>query len=196
MRQKMWEDLAATDPTKRFSEARGGHKQEWVTNKKQTERVRRRKWKWRCMISSTLQTQENKHITKINKEKEIEEDDNSDQVALQNWLLGGREKRSRKISEIECSAMPCALHCYLIYSFSSSYNHTFALTFYVSSFAIKKMILHVCTCVLVDRGLSNNNLTWQNMLACSYYFLIRVWQPKSSSIWCKHLQYASCLRCY
>jgi len=36
------------------------------------------------MISSTLQTQENKHITKINKEKEIEEDDNSDQVALQN----------------------------------------------------------------------------------------------------------------
>jgi len=43
MRQKMWEDLAATDPTKRFSEARGGHKQEGVTDKKQTERLRRRK---------------------------------------------------------------------------------------------------------------------------------------------------------
>ena len=32
MRQKMREDYAATDPTNRFSEARGGLKQEGVTN--------------------------------------------------------------------------------------------------------------------------------------------------------------------
>jgi hypothetical protein len=33
--------------------------------------------------------------------------------------------------------------------FSSSYNHTFALTFYVSSFVTEKMFLHVCTCALL-----------------------------------------------
>jgi len=32
MRQKMREDYAATDPTNRFSEARGGLEQEGVTN--------------------------------------------------------------------------------------------------------------------------------------------------------------------
>ena len=34
MRQKMWEDYAATNSTNRFSEARGGRKQEGVTNMK------------------------------------------------------------------------------------------------------------------------------------------------------------------
>jgi hypothetical protein len=47
------------------------------------------------------------------------------------------------------------------------------------------MLLPVCTCALGDWGLSNkNNLTWQNMLACSYNFLMRVWQPTSNSrVW-------------
>ena len=34
MRQKMWEDYAATDPRNKFSDARGGHKQEGVANLK------------------------------------------------------------------------------------------------------------------------------------------------------------------
>jgi hypothetical protein len=35
----MWEDKATTDPTNKFSEATGGHEQEGVTNKKQTEMI-------------------------------------------------------------------------------------------------------------------------------------------------------------
>jgi hypothetical protein len=35
----MWEGKATTDPTNRYSEATGGHKQEGVTNKKLTERI-------------------------------------------------------------------------------------------------------------------------------------------------------------
>jgi hypothetical protein len=34
MRQNMWEDYAATDPTNRFSEARGGREQDGVTHMK------------------------------------------------------------------------------------------------------------------------------------------------------------------
>jgi hypothetical protein len=34
MRQKKWKDRAITDQTNRCSEAIGGHKHEWVTNKK------------------------------------------------------------------------------------------------------------------------------------------------------------------
>ena len=77
------------------------------------------------MINSTLQTQENTNIATINNEREIEidEDGNSGQV---------------EISENKCSVMPSALRCYLIYSVPSSHNHTFALTFYVSSFASEK----------------------------------------------------------
>ncbi len=65
----------------------------------------------------------------------------------------------------------CALHCYLIYSYCSSHNHTCALTFYVSSFGTDKMHSHVCTCALVGWGLSEkHNPTWHNILACSYYY--------------------------
>jgi hypothetical protein len=36
----MWEDNATTDPTNRFTEARGGYEREGVINKKLTERIR------------------------------------------------------------------------------------------------------------------------------------------------------------
>jgi hypothetical protein len=40
------------------------------------------------------------------------------------------------------------LCCYLIYSFSSSYNYTSALVFRVLHLQIKN-VLHGCTCALV-----------------------------------------------
>jgi len=40
----------------------------------------------------------------------------------------------------------------LIYSFPSSYYHTFALTFFVSSFATEKMLFHDSTCALALVG--------------------------------------------
>ncbi len=43
----MWEDSATTDPTNRFSEPSGGHKQEGVTNKKLRERIQTDKVKLR-----------------------------------------------------------------------------------------------------------------------------------------------------
>jgi hypothetical protein len=103
------------------------------------------------MPNSTLQTQENKNITTINNEREIGEDGSgsSGQVTSQtDWDYEGKEKG--QISESKCSTRPCALRCYLIYSFSSSCNHAFALTFYVSSFGIDKMRSYVCTCALVS----------------------------------------------
>ena len=138
-----------------------------------------RKWRWGgiIIIISTLQTRENNNITTLNNEREIEEDGDSGQVTLKNWL-GGREKRRGEISENKFSNA-CALCCYLIYSYSSSYTHICALTFNVSSFATEIMLLHVCICASVGLGPSNkNNLTWQHMLACSFYFLMnmRVWQ--------------------
>ncbi len=45
-------------------------------------------------------------------------------------------------------------------------------------------------------GLSNKNkLTWQNMLSCSYFFLMRVWEMQKVVVYdAQHLQYASCIR--
>ncbi len=53
------------------------------TRNKQEE-YGQKKWKWGGMKSSTLQ-KENKNITAINNEKEIEEDGNSGQVTSQKW---------------------------------------------------------------------------------------------------------------
>ena len=132
------------------------------------------------MISSTLQIQETKNNTTINSEREIEEDSNSGQVTSQNWWEGW-EKRRGGISENKRSAMPCALHCYLIILFPPLVITICCnlLCFFICNW---KMLLHVCTCALVVWGLSNkNNLIWKNMLACSYYFLMRVWQMQKSS---------------
>ncbi len=133
------------------------HQQEGVTNKKLTERVRK---------EGVQMGRHYKQLTTINN-REIGKDGNSGQVTPQNWLglVGGREKRRRGISENKCGTVPCALCCYLIYSFSSSYNYTSALGFHVLHLQ-KKIVLHVCTCSLVGWGLS--------MLACSYYSLMRV----------------------
>jgi hypothetical protein len=48
----------------------------------------------------------------------------------------------------------------------------------------------------VEDYLSNTtNLTWQNMLSCSYYFLMRVWQTQKVVAYdAQHLQCAYCVR--
>lgn len=54
----MWEDCAATDPPNKFSEARGGCKQEGVTKTWHKQRENRQsKWKWEGMINCHLPTQ-------------------------------------------------------------------------------------------------------------------------------------------
>ncbi len=103
------------------------------------------------MINSTLQTQENKNITTITMRERLGKMAVAAVVKLHrktDWDLEGKEKG--QISENKCSARPFALRCYLIYSFSSSCNHAFALTFYVSSFGTDKMHSYVCTCALVS----------------------------------------------
>jgi hypothetical protein len=84
------------------------------------------------------------NITTVNNERDIVKDGNSGQVTSQNLLLlglGGREGKEKWGIFIEQgSAMPCAMCCYLMNSFSPSYNHTFALTFYVYSFTTEKML--------------------------------------------------------
>ena len=81
--------------------------------------------------------------------------------------------RMRGISDSEnkCSTMPCALCCNLIYSFSSYYNHTFALVFHVLHLQIKNCFtcLHLCLSRL---------RTQHACLLLPYYFLIRVWQTQ------------------
>jgi hypothetical protein len=60
--------------------------------------------------------QENENISTINNEREIEEDGNSGQITLQTDQKV-EKREGGGISENMCSAMPCALCCYLTYSF-------------------------------------------------------------------------------
>ena len=158
------------------------------------------KQRWGGTISSILQMQENMNITTINNERYL------DWGRWQQWSsyiakLNRRREREGKekgeISENKCSAMPSALRCYLIFSFPSSYNHTFSSKFLHLQL---KMILPVCTCAFVASGLSSkNNLTWQNMLNACMWLLF---SPESDSVTNKkvvvydayRIQYASYVR--
>ena len=118
------------------------HGQEEVTNKKLTERVRTEEVQMGRHDKKHIANTWEWNITTINN-REIGEDGNSGQVTSQNWLrfVGERVTRMRGISDSgnKCSTMPCALCCNLIYSFSSYYNHTFALVFHVLHLQIKKL---------------------------------------------------------
>ena len=120
------------------------HEQEEFTNKKLTERVRTEEVQMGRHDKQHIANTWEWNITTTNN-REIGEDGNSGgQVTSQNWLgfAGGRVTRMRGISDSEnnkCSTMPCALCCNLIHSFSSYYNHTFALVFHVLHLQIKKL---------------------------------------------------------
>ncbi len=90
---------------------------------------------------------------------------------------GGRFQRT--------SAAQCFVHCTAIYFILFPPLVIIIccnpLCFFICNW---KMLIHVCTCALVGWGLSNkSNLTWQNILACSYY-LSHEWvaNAKSSSV--------------
>ena len=95
----------------------------------------------------------------------------------------------RGISENKCSTMPCALCCNLIYSFSSYYNHTFALVFHVLHLQIKKLFYMFApvpqqaedsACLLVATILFSHQSV-ANTKSCRVYDA-------------QHLQYASCVQ--
>jgi hypothetical protein len=114
---------------------------------------------------------------------------------IANLIRRVKKEKGEIFREQVHSAMLCALHCYLIILF---HPLVIIICFNLPCFFIYnwKMLLHVCTYALVSWGLGNkNNLTWQNMLACSYYFLMKVWQmQKVVAYHTQQLQYASWVR--